>query len=367
MVTYESRRDLQHPLRFFQALDVVHLYRRAPWPDFDEHDVPPATHTFRSPPHLYLRLARLKPDIVQALEPFSFEILPFNLAVLLYAMTRRKPLVVVSLCNVPVTTQYGRLLGGTLNMLLRPLLRRARLAVFVNEGARQSLLAAGAPPERLVRLMFGCWGVDPAELRPGPSEMSLRKRAGERIVLFVGRIDPSKGVFDLLEAFGRLRRSMAVPLRLVLAGDGPAIDIVRAWIRNRGLEPTIDLLGQVMNRDVPALMRAADVLAAPSVSDRRWAEQVGMVLLQAMASGLPLVTTRSGSIPEFVDDGETGLLVPERDPAALSLALRRVLSDAALCARLAENGRRVASERYDAAANVRLAEAAILAACGWSS
>jgi glycosyltransferase involved in cell wall biosynthesis len=151
-----------------------------------------------------------------------------------------------------------------------------------------------------------------------------------------------------------------------MAGDGPAIDIVRAWIRNRGLEPTIDLLGQVMNRDVPALMRAADVLAAPSVSDRRWAEQVGMVLLQAMASGLPLVTTRSGSIPEFVDDGETGLLVPERDPDALSLALRRVLSDSDLCARLAENGLRVASERYDAATNVRLAEAAILAACGRS-
>src|SRR5207248_6327592 len=92
MVTYESRRDLQAPLRYFQALDVVHLYRRAPHPDFDEQDFLPRMRTFRDPLHLYLELGRARPDIVQALEPFSFEILPFNMAVLLYAVTRRKPL-----------------------------------------------------------------------------------------------------------------------------------------------------------------------------------------------------------------------------------------------------------------------------------
>jgi glycosyltransferase involved in cell wall biosynthesis len=112
-------------------------------------------------------------------------------------------------------------------------------------------------------------------------------------------------------------------VRLVLAGDGPAIDDIRLWIEYRGLEPAIDVLGPGKNRDVPTLMRAADVLTAPSISNRRWAAQVGMVLLQAMACGLPVVTTWSGSIPACVADEATGLLVPERAPAALSAAPRR--------------------------------------------
>ena len=364
MVGYETRRDVLDPLRFFQDLEVAHLYHRIAPNEVALDDVRPRPIRFDGPRELLLKLRHLDPDIVQPIEPFWLERLPLNLAVTLYVMAAKKPVILVSLANVPMRVQYGRGRTAVLHGLLRPLLKRARLLIYLNEGARACYLAAGAPPERMVRLMFGCWGVDLAEFSPGPTSITLRQRPGERVVLFVGRLDPTKGVFELLAAFRRIRASTAMPVRLVFAGAGEALDLLRRLVSRYGLDGQVDILGAVDNRQVAALMRAADVLVAPSISTRRWAEQVGMVLLQGMGCGHPVVTTRSGSIPEFVDDEVTGLLIPERAPDELSNALVRILSDNALRRQLAENGRRAAIERYDAAANVRLAERAILAACG---
>jgi glycosyltransferase involved in cell wall biosynthesis len=104
---------------------------------------------------------------------------------------------------------------------------------------------------------------------------------------------------------------------------------------------------------VPEVLRALDVLASAS-----YAEPFGRALLEAQASGVPVVGTRSGGVPEFVEDGVTGLLVPPQDPAALATALQRLLGDAGLRERLARAGRAQAeerfglAERYDAVADV---------------
>ena len=104
---------------------------------------------------------------------------------------------------------------------------------------------------------------------------------------------------------------------------------------------------------MPEVLRALDVLASAS-----WAEPFGQALLEAQASGVPVVGTRSGGVPEFVEDGVTGLLVPPQDPAALAAALQRLLGDAGFRERLARAGRASAeerfglAERYDAVADV---------------
>jgi len=363
IVSYESRRDLEDPMRFFQTLDVVHLYRRAPWGDMVAADLRSTTLTYSHPLDLYRKLCRVKPDIVQALEPFALVTLPFNFAVSVYAARMRVPLVVVSLDNLPLPQKYGRLVGWAVRSVIRRLLARARLLVFVNDGARSNFLWAGGAPGRLRRLMYGCWGVDVTEFRPDGPRMTLRRRPEERVILFVGRLEPSKGVFDLLAAFRLLRESTTIPLRLVMAGDGRAAGPIRDWVRRQGCADEVDLLGVIKNNEVPSLMRAADILAAPSIATRLWAEQVGNVLLQAMACGLPVVSTRSGSIPEFVQDGFNGLLVGERNPAELMRTVQCILTDDGLRQRLIANGRATALERYDAAKNVRVAETAILAAC----
>jgi glycosyltransferase involved in cell wall biosynthesis len=93
--------------------------------------------------------------------------------------------------------------------------------------------------------------------------------------------------------------------------------------------------------DIPEVQRALDVLVNASV-----AEPFGRSVLEALASGTPVVATDSGGIPEFVEDGETGVLVPPGDDAALAAALDRVLGDAGLRERLAEGGRAAAETRF---------------------
>ena len=116
----------------------------------------------------------------------------------------------------------------------------------------------------------------------------------------MGRLEPSKGVFDLLVAFRGLCES-SMPVRLVFPGDGRAAEEIRHRVRLYGRDGEVDLLGVVKNRDVPSLMRGADVLVAPSVATRLWAEQVGNVLLQAMACRLP-----GGINPVGVNPGVCG-------------------------------------------------------------
>jgi glycosyltransferase involved in cell wall biosynthesis len=361
VVSFDSRRDLEDPMRFFRRLDVVHLCRGAPWNDMIADDVRSSTRRYTNPGNLYLTLRKLNPDLVQAVEPFALVTVPYTIAVLAYVLIAKKPLVAVSLENLPIERKYGGLVGHLLRAIVRPVIKRAALVIYINDGAGQNFLAAGAAPHRMVRLMYGCWGVDLDEFSPSTAARSLRRQPDEQVILFVGRVHEMKGVFDLLEAFRRMRQFSPGPVRLVFAGQGAAVELMRRWIRDAGLDGCVDLLGSVKNRDIPGLMRAADVLAAPSRTTRLWAEQVGMVLLQAMACGLPVVATRSGSIPEFVDDGTSGLLVPERDPAALAAALSRVLSDEDLRGRLATGGRLAAVDRYDAEQNVRRAEDELLA------
>ena len=89
----------------------------------------------------------------------------------------------------------------------------------------------------------------------------------------------------------------------------------------------MQLLGTVKNRDLPPHFRNADVFIAPSITTHRWEEQVGMTNIQAMASGVPVISTLSGAIPEYVPDGVAGILVPEQDPRALAEAIRRITVD----------------------------------------
>lgn len=182
--------------------------------------------------------------------------------------------------------------------------------------------------------------------------------------MFLGRIERAKGVFDLVEAMPEILA--ATHADLVLLGDGPDAAGLRAAAASAGLADHVHLTGAVPNREVPAYLRAATVLAAPSRTTRKWAEQVGMSAIQAMACGVPVVSTPSGSIAEFIDDGVSGWLVPEGDPQALAASLVRVLTDTALRERFSGQARRRALTRFDARTNIRAVEQKILEATGLS-
>jgi glycosyltransferase involved in cell wall biosynthesis len=169
-----------------------------------------------------------------------------------------------------------------------------------------------------------------------------------RVVLLLGRLHRVKGAVALVEAApGVVARVPGAHFALV-GGEDPGepkvADEVRARIAELGLERAVTLLG---HQDDPlALMAGADVVAIPSGPHAPGlrGEGFGMVAIEAMAAGTPVVGLAAGALPEVV--GDAGLLVPPRDPGALADALARALTDEALRARLADAGRRRIAERF---------------------
>ena len=192
------------------------------------------------------------------------------------------------------------------------LARRApRLAGGVLRGARLVIAASNDLAERARAL-------GAREVRVIPSGVELPERVGTEAepaeVLYAGRLSPEKGVLELLDA--------AEGLNLVVAGDGPLRDRIPV------------ARGFVQHDELQKLYARAAVVACPS---RR--EGFGVACLEAMAHGRPVVATRVGGLLDLVVDGETGIVVAPRDPAALRSALERLLADPDLRRKLGSAGR----------------------------
>ncbi len=192
----------------------------------------------------------------------------------------------------------------------------------------------GADP---ARLCTSPPGVDHRLFRPGDqarARSALGWPAGAEVVLFVGRIQPLKGVDVAVEAFARVaeRRPRA---HLVLLGgpSGPNGDrelgALRSRLRSRSLEERVTMICAVPHVDLPAYYQAADVLVAPSRS-----ESFGLVAAEAQACGLAVVAARIGGLTHVVADGESGLLVDGWDPSCYADAIEQLLADPQLRERL---------------------------------
>ncbi len=172
---------------------------------------------------------------------------------------------------------------------------------------------------------------------------------GERppVVAAVGRLVEKKGFDDLLDAVALLVRD-DVPVRLDLVGTGPCEQELAAQVQRLGLAGHVRMLGALPQGRVREVVQAAAVFAAPCVvaSDGN-RDGLPTVLLEAMALGTPSIGTPVTGIPEVLRDGETGLLVPQRDPAALAAALRSVLADGGLRRRLAVSARALVEQEFD--------------------
>ena len=207
--------------------------------------------------------------------------------------------------------------------------------VAISEGVRDALARSGVDPAR-VRVVPSGIDLTPYESPPaGPEREALRASLGverdEIVALQAAALAPHKSQTDLLNA-AALAREQAPRLRVWIAGEGELRAALEAEHDRLGLGTTVRLLG--FREDVGKLLAAADLFVVSS-----YLEGMGTATLDAMASGLAVVATRVGGIPEIVRDGETGILVPARDPKALADAMVRVSSDPALRGRLGAAGR----------------------------
>jgi glycosyltransferase involved in cell wall biosynthesis len=198
----------------------------------------------------------------------------------------------------------------------------------------------GAPRER-TRVIYG--GADPSRFAPDPSQ----SRNG---VLFVGRITPHKGVDRLLQALpaGAVARIAGSDGHDPLPPERNYPHLLRQLAQNREVE----FVGAVSDSDLPSLHRSAAVFVLPSVSRTCYGREIGvsellgLSILEAMASGTPIVASAIGGVPEIVRDGETGFLVPPGDVDALRAQLAEILGDPGLARRLGANARAAVLERF---------------------
>jgi glycosyltransferase involved in cell wall biosynthesis len=223
-------------------------------------------------------------------------------------------------------------------VLLDRKLADARFVIAISDYNRRLLLDR-RPPARVE--VVHC-GVDIERY----AWRGLGERAPDRVVC-VASLFEKKGHLDLIDALALLaERRPGVVLDLV--GDGPERDRIVQRARARGVGERVSLLGARPSEEVGATLARARAFALPAIrlpSGRM--EGIPVALMEAMASGVPVVATRISGIPELVQDGVTGILVEPHDPEALAAALDSLLSDDPLAAELALNARRLVERSFN--------------------
>jgi glycosyltransferase involved in cell wall biosynthesis len=217
--------------------------------------------------------------------------------------------------------------------------------IAISAAVRAVLIDCGVPDEHISVVHSG---VDLARLRDLPERSQVRRELelteGDLAVGMVAALTDHKGHCFLLDAWPGVLAAHP-RARLFLAGSGELDGELRAQAGRLGLGDSVRFLGY--RNDATALLPALDLFVMSSHM-----EGLCTSLMDAQAVGLPIVATMAGGIPEIVEDGITGILVPPRDPAALATAVSRVLTDQALRRTLGEAGLRRAGERFDLADTV---------------
>jgi glycosyltransferase involved in cell wall biosynthesis len=272
-----------------------------------------------------LRVIRVwKPDIIHA-----HWIIPQGLVACLVARNR-----------IPVLcTSHGGDLHGLQSRPFQVLkgwtLRRCGIVSVVSRSMVRRVESLA--PETQVEVIP--MGTDLKVLFTPPNDQATRQ---VNEIIFVGRLVETKGLRYLLEAFAMVQRTQS-DLMLTIVGDGPMRDKVRHLISVLGQEKNVRLLGGVRQSDLPEIYRRATLAVFPYADQ----EGFGLVVVEAMGCGSPVIASDLPAIREIVESGVTGILTPPGDSAALAGALRQCLADMTLRSRLARSALDSVRQQFD--------------------
>jgi sugar transferase (PEP-CTERM/EpsH1 system associated) len=290
---------------------------------------------------LWRLLRRLRPDIVHTR----------NLAALECTVAAA-----LAGCRIRVHGEHGRDVADPDGTSLRRQAIRRLYKPFVHR-----YVAVSADLARYLRTRVGvdegrvshiCNGVDIGRFHPrgeAPAAAGRSDTGAPFVIGTAGRMDPVKDPLNLVRAFCILVERMGAmrgALRLAMAGDGPLRKEVVSMLRRAGLEGHVSVTGPCS--DMPAFMRGLDVFVLPSLG-----EGISNTILEAMASGVPVIATRVGGNPELVQESVSGLLVPPADPHALADAMACYIAQPDVARRHGAAGRQAAEQRYGLQAMVR--------------
>ena len=262
-------------------------------------------------------------------------------------------LVVTQWGNIPFLFEHNRLARRIKYMVLNS----ADHFIAMSERARETLLLEGVAPHRITVAPVG---VDVDRFKPRGKNEKLLDYLGlnneDLLISFSGRLAYSKGVEFLLYAFKKLIsdpkiKSLGMEVKLALFGKGEKKGRLLELAGRLDLEKDTIFCGFYPYEKMEQVYNTTDILVLPSVSTKWWQEQLGMVLVEGMASGCTVVSTRSGSIPEVV--GDAGLLCNPGDFCDLYLKMRELCLNEDLRKKLAERGRERACQRYNFTTNAQ--------------
>jgi len=216
--------------------------------------------------------------------------------------------------------------------------------IALTEKTKTALLLEGADPKKITVIGHG---IDTKRFTP--TRDHWKQLADQRhtiIILFSGRLEEYKGVFDVLKAATLLLkdRTISQPLRFVFAGKGSTYHRMQQKEKEYGIQNRIKHMS-VPYEEMPGVYRRADIFVAPSTSTKTWSEQYCTALLEAQSMGLPIVTTKSGGIPENV--GDCALFCKEGDPVSLFLQIKKFIDNPSLRLFYGQKARKRARDIHD--------------------
>jgi colanic acid/amylovoran biosynthesis glycosyltransferase len=220
-------------------------------------------------------------------------------------------------------TLFPQRAGGLGRRYLAPIFSRPDCFLAMSEAMRRDLVELGCPEDR-IRVHYH--GADTRRFAFAERPYAPRT---PMTIMSCGRLVPTKGHVQLIEALAVVRRRSPVPFRAVIIGEGPLRHRLERTIDRLGMADMVQLAGYVPYSDAElvACYRDADVFALPCSSDNGQREGIPGAVVEAMAAGLPIVSTHHGGIPEVVRDGREGLLVRDGDVGELADAVERLLGD----------------------------------------
>ncbi len=217
-------------------------------------------------------------------------------------------------------------------------LNHANALTAITEDCRQHALRAGAP-DRSIRIIFN--GTDLRRFSPSAGGNRVDPRFGPQMIFACRQLFPRKGIRFLVEAVAQLKPRYP-QLRLVLAGDGFERPALVQLAEDRGIASDVTFLGWVPNVELPQYYRAAALSVIPSLE-----EGFGIPAAEAMGCEIPVVASDAGGLPEVVEHGVTGLVVPRGETGALTEAIGSLLGDPERRRRMGIAGRERALRLFD--------------------